>query len=70
MKNHEVESLEDYLLVDPKHGVSELRRKISLNPGDTLELYLGHFAGQKMFNRGLGQSITQYQLEDIRFCIF
>ena len=63
-----MESLEDYLLVNLNHGVSELRRNIHLNHGDTLQLYLGHFIGKKITS-GFGGT-TNYFLEDIRFCIF
>jgi len=71
LKNKSLESPENYLLVE-QNKVGDLRVKLHLVKGDTLEVFLGH---HKRTKHVFGPSGTirrhdGFFLEDIRFCIF
>merc|ERR1719430_601052 len=71
LKNKNLESPENYLLVE-QNKVGDLRVKLHLVKGDTLEVFLGH---HKRTKHVFGPSGTirrhdGFFLEDIRFCIF
>jgi len=75
MKNNMVKSLEDYMIVEvngKSAKVSDMRRIVHLKKGDQLKLYVGHHQSKKhrwMASGGI-ETVSGFNLQDIRFCIF
>merc|ERR550519_2157833 len=68
LKNKNLESLENYLLVE-QNKVGDLRVGVDKEKGDTLEVYLGHHKTTK-YDTWTERTQNGFYLEDIRFCIF
>merc|ERR1711970_1192279 len=71
LKNKNLESLENYLLVE-QNKVGDLRVEVDMERGDTLEVFLGHHIKSKYVfgSSGVIDRYDGFFLEDVRFCIF
>merc|ERR1711970_1507178 len=71
LKNKNLESLENYLLVE-QNKVGDLRVEVDMERGDTLEVFVGHHIKSKNMLGGYGdiEIHAGFWLEDVRFCIF
>ena len=71
MKNGNLESLENYLLVE-QGKVADLRVNMALEKGDTLSVFVGHHINSLEYFGSSGEQIRAYgfHLEQVRLCIF
>ena len=71
LKNGKLESLENYLLVE-QGRVGDLRVKVNLDYGDTLQVYVGHHvSAMSTYGPSGARDTTQgFNMEQVRFCIF
>merc|ERR1711872_1162641 len=75
LKNDKLMSLDDYTIVQVNgrsSKVSELRRKLHLQRGDKIKLFVGHHRRTRIRYNSSGGSeyYGGFNLQDIRFCIF
>ena len=68
LKNGQLTSLDHYLLIR-EHELGDLRQKINLQKGETLEVYVGHHK-QEGHSNGGHETYGGFFLENVRFCIF
>merc|ERR1711936_127821 len=68
LKNKNLESLENYLLVE-QNKVGDLRVGVDMESGDTLEVFLGHHIKSKYVfgSSGVIDRYDGFFLEDVRF---
>ena len=71
LKNGNLESLKDYLLVD-QGKLGDLRVEVNMVKEETLQVFVGHHISQKSGISPSGSPVTfgGFNLEDVRFCIF
>merc|ERR1712183_786083 len=67
LKNKNLESLENYLLVEQNKG-GDLRVEVDMERGDTLEVFVGHHKKSKNMFGGYGdiEIYAGFWLEDVR----
>jgi hypothetical protein len=71
LKNGELESLENYLLVE-QGKVGNMQVNVAMNIGDTLQVYVGHHvSAMSTYGPSGARDTTQgFNMEQVRFCIF
>ena len=67
LKNGQLTSLDHYLLIR-EHELGDLRLKIKLQKGETLEVYVGHHEHEGHY--GGSETYGGFFLQNVRFCIF
>ena len=71
LKNGKLASLDHYLVIG-EHQLGDLRQKIKLQKGETLEVFVGHHnhMGYTFMSNGEIERKAGFFLQNVRFCIF